>query len=85
MLQTIMGLPLYFVFMLFERRIAEIVTCIIWQLSDSTITIFAHSNQNHCYKDENISIFKGVTREQDHFDNIISFIGTINQNESSVC
>ena len=68
MLQTIMGLPLYFVFMLFERRIAEIVTCIIWQLSDSTITIFAHSNQNHCDKDENISIFKGGTREQDHFD-----------------
>ena len=60
MLQTIMGLPLYFVFMLFERRIAEIVTCIIWQLSDSTITIFAHSNQNHCYKDENILIFKGT-------------------------
>ena len=75
MLQTIMGLPLYFVFMLFERRIAEIVTCIIWQLSDSTITIFAHSNQNHCYKDENILIFKGI----------IPFIGTIKQNESSVC
>ena len=82
MLQTIMGLPLYFVFMLFERRIAEIVTCIIWQLSDSTITIFAHSNQNHCYKDET---YLYLTREQDHFDNIISFIGTINQNESSVC